>query len=199
MIATALLLAATHAHAGDLVIQVEPVSIYVDGRRVEMDPVTGRVKLRGLRGVHVVEVRDPSGVVLAHSEVRVPPRQNVRLVFDGAGMRPIAPPAPPPQPVGPEPMDGATFTLLMSEVSKLSFGDDKLGAIELAAARSWFTTDQVGQLIDQMSFGDDKIAVVKLTRTRIVDMDRAFTLASRFDFSNDAEEAMDLLRAVRTP
>lgn len=95
----------------------------------------------------------------------------------------------------PTAMDAASFNTLTAAVQKESFSDGKLKVIQLAAA-GYFTSAQVGALVDLLTFSDDKVKVVQILAARIVDPQNAHTLLSHFTFSADKEKVTKILTAA---
>lgn len=90
-------------------------------------------------------------------------------------------------------MDAASFASLVASVQKESFSDGKLKVIQLAATAGYFSSAQVGALVDLLTFSADKVRAVELTRGHIVDRQNAHTILSHFTFSSDKDAVTKLL------
>jgi hypothetical protein len=200
-----LFFAATVAFAGELSVQsAVPVNVWVDGTWVPS------AQLSGLVGVHRVQVTSADDtVVYAETTVQVPPSGARAVVYDGVSLVVTAPAAPPqlvvvqaprpapvaaPAPTGPQPMSAGAFSALLAAVDDASFADDKLNAIRSAAAKNWFTIEQVGKLVDAQTYGSDQVSVVQVCAPRVVDPENAFALSPHFTYGSDKEAALAAFR-----
>ena len=198
-----LFFATTVALGGELSVQsAVPVNVWVDGTWVPS------AQLAGLVGVHRVQVTTADNtVVLAETTVQVPPTGARAVVYDGVSLvvtAPAAPtqlvvvqapaPAPPPAPTGPTPMSSGAFASLVAAVDDATYSDDKLNAIRSAAAKNWFTIEQVGRLVDAQTYGSDQVAVVQACAAHVVDPENAFALSPHFTYGSDKDAALAAFR-----
>lgn len=197
------------ASAGELfVASGSPVHVWIDGANVPFQPGTLTARMSGIYGVHVVQVADGAGRLLAETQVQVPMDGMRTVTWDGVGLvitapaapqvvqAPIvvmsAPPPPAPEPAGPTAMAPAAFSALVAAVKSGTYADDQLAAIRSAAGRNWFTTEQVGSLLDLMTYGSDQVTAVQICAPKVVDPENAFSLGSHFTYSSDKAAALAL-------
>ena len=93
-------------------------------------------------------------------------------------------------------MSKADFRKLLADIKEASFEDDRLSVIETAAKLNFFTSQQVGQLVDAIDFEDGKVKVVQYTAKRIVDLKRSHSILGHFTFSDGKEKAKKILAKV---
>lgn len=194
------------AWAGDLVVASSaPVTVWVDGQPVPYAPGTLTAHLTGLSGVHKVQVAGGDNVLLAETQVQVPWDGMRTVTYDGVSLVISAPPAPvlvvqapapapPPAPVGPSAMGSPAFAGLLSSVKAATYGSDQLAVIKAAAAKNWFTIEQVGGLVDALTYGSDQVAAVQLCAPKVVDPENAFALGPHFTYSSDKEAALAMFQ-----
>lgn len=87
----------------------------------------------------------------------------------------------------------ADFRKLITEIKKADFEDDQLSVVEMASKLSYFTSEQVGQLVDVITFEDAKVKVVEFTAKRIVDPKKSYAILGHFTFSEGKDEAKKIL------
>ncbi|MFZ5470333.1 MAG: DUF4476 domain-containing protein [Myxococcota bacterium] len=106
-----------------------------------------------------------------------------------------APPPPPPPPAAPAvyPMGDGDFASLCEAIEDEGFAEQKVGVLRTAADSAYFTTAQVGKLVDLMAFSEQKVEVVAITKDKLVDRQNAFQLYKRFSFSEDKDKVKRLL------
>lgn len=196
------------AFAGQLSVQVAPVQVSIDGRPAPTDPATGGVLVGGLVGTHVVEVWSASGELLARQSVVLGRRDGVVLVFDGSrlstGAGVVGPQwpvrgAPSEPPLGAFPMQEREmaperFASLLKQIAGQAYSDGKVKLVQVAAQDSWFTIQQVGQLVDAMSYAADQVQVVQIVQPHVLDPENAFELASHFSFDADAQRVLSMFQ-----
>jgi hypothetical protein len=195
------LLAICAALAGDLTVTTPwPVVVLVDGVPRPYLAGTLTVSVGNLVGDHRVDVVNTAGQALGSTVVAVPAVGAAPLAFDGrmfhlqAVAVPAPAPAPPPEPAAPKAMDEGAFARLLDAVKRASMSDDKVAVVESAAARNWFTVDQLSRLIRAMTFADDQVRITQVCAPKVVDPENAFSLGSAFTFSGDAERALAAFR-----
>jgi hypothetical protein len=114
---------------------------------------------------------------------------------------PVLPTVPPPAFVPPpvaaparsQGMSDGDFRGLKSAIEQESFPRTKMNVLTTAASGSYFTVDQVGELVDLFDFPNDKVKVVEVVRARLLDRQNGYRLYSHFDFPNDKERVKQLL------
>jgi hypothetical protein len=198
---------ASLALAGELfVASGTPVNVWVDTTQVGVGALTAHVT--GLSGVHRVQVADANNRVLAETQVQLPFDGVRSITYDGVSLVISAPvatapmvivqqqpaPAPPPAPAAPTAMGPGPFNALVGTVRGATYGSDQVAAIRSAAAKNWFTVDQVGTLIDLLTYGSDKVSAVQVCAPKVVDPENAFALGSHFTYSSDKEAALALFQ-----
>lgn len=90
-------------------------------------------------------------------------------------------------------MAKADFQKLLEEIEKASFEDDQLSVVEMASKLNYFTSQQVGQLVDAITFEDGKVETVAYTAKRIVDLKKSHSILAHFTFSEGKNKAKKLL------
>jgi hypothetical protein len=98
---------------------------------------------------------------------------------DGARPAPAAKPAP----MAPE-----RFAALIATLAKEGFDDKRLGVLGAAFPTNWFTTAQVGSVMDAMTMGKGKVEAAVLLWSHIVDPENGYTLYGKLTFQNDKDE-----------
>jgi Domain of unknown function (DUF4476) len=109
-------------------------------------------------------------------------------------MREPAAPPPAPLPSGPACMSSGDFDSLKAAIEGESFSENKLGVLRTAAQGASFCADQVGALIDLYSFSKDKLGALGIVKNQIVDRNNSFKILGHFTFSNDKQQAQQMLR-----
>lgn len=110
----------------------------------------------------------------------------------GPGYPPPGPGYPPPGPGYPPPampMPPDRFASLLSQVRGLAFRDEKLARIrDYMSPTTFFTTNQIGQLMQTTPFGSDRIRIAELLWPRVVDPDSFPELVSLLTFESERNE-----------
>ena len=199
MIALSLIGLSLPGWAGSISVQVVPVQVFVDGRRVPINAATGQAEMERVTGRHLVEIRTPDGRVLAKQSIRLGRRDSLALHYDGVDLvigsvphrrRPTPPTPPVPQPDAPQAMSDAELQQLLQELDDQSFDDDRVAVLQLAMRDRYLTVAQLGQIIEEFSFGDGEVAATKTCASQLVDPENAYLLRKYFTFGKDADEAM---------
>lgn len=85
-------------------------------------------------------------------------------------------------------MDNRTYQDFRATVRNQSFSSTKVDLIRTAVMNNWFTTDQVGGLLDELSFESDKLNVAKMCYDKVVDKENYFKINNKFSFSSSVTE-----------
>jgi hypothetical protein len=214
-----LLLLASHAFAGDLVVSTAvPAAVRVDGVILAGDGRSAVVQ--GLTGVHAVEILSPRGRLVAATNVDIPRRGQVTLGFDGRSLSLLdgrdrrddrhdrhhddrrdrwdgsgRGDGHGRDDRGPREMSAAEFDRLMGSVDGAWFSSDRVQVVQLASAQNYFTVDQVGRLVETVPFSSDRLAIVRACHDHVLDPQNAYALQDHFTFSSDRDAAMQLFGA----
>lgn len=110
---------------------------------------------------------------------------------------PPGPSYPPPGPGYPQPgypqpaypMAPDRFQTLLSQVRGLAFRDEKLARIkDYLMPDTFFTTAQIGQLMETSPFGSDRIRIAELLWPRVVDPENFPALPALLTFESERQE-----------
>jgi vacuolar-type H+-ATPase subunit I/STV1 len=85
------------------------------------------------------------------------------------------------------------FSMMYKIVKKVSFDDNRIDIIRVAAIGSYFSSKQCAELLSLISFNDDKLKALEVMAPRIVydkDIDR---ILKQFSFNRDKDKAMKIL------
>jgi hypothetical protein len=82
----------------------------------------------------------------------------------------------------------ADFTQLLADVDAAAQSSDKLMIVTQSAELNYFTSAQVGQIVDHLSFSEDKVNAAAALYPRTIDPSRFTTVYSHFTMSSDKEE-----------
>ena len=94
---------------------------------------------------------------------------------------------------GPQAMSEKDFRTLRSALDREAGDTAKLAVLRTAAASSFFTTSQAGQLIDRLVYRDDKLAAVPILKDRILDKQNAWQLYQHFTYREDKMKVQEIL------
>lgn len=207
-----LVLLASLASAGDLVVSTSvPAVVRVDGVALAGDGWTAVV--RGLSGIHAVEIVSPRGRQIAATNVDVPRRGEIGLAFDGRSLSMLdgrdwrddrhdrhdrhdrRDRRDDWRDRGPREMSAAEFDRLMASLDGAWFSSDRVQVVQLASSRNYFTVDQVGRLVETVPFSSDRLAIVQACHDHVIDPQNAYALQDHFVFSSDRDAAMQLFGA----
>lgn len=94
----------------------------------------------------------------------------------------------PPVPTGPCALSPQAFAAVVGAIRNEHFDDGRLAVLRSAAASSFFTVDQVRQVMAEFTFGDGKIGAADLLYDRTLDRERWFLLYAELTFSSEKEE-----------
>ena len=94
---------------------------------------------------------------------------------------------------GPQAMTEKDFRTLRSAVDREAGDAAKLAVLRTAAANTYFTTAQAGQLIDRLVYRDDKLAAVPILKDRILDKQNAWQLYQHFTYREDKMKVQEML------
>lgn len=93
-----------------------------------------------------------------------------------------------PAPTKPTPISDASFQKLVAAIEAASFDKDKVQVVQSAAKVSWFTTAQVGAMMELVSFEDGKVDIAAACWARIVDVENRVGLYSKLTFSSSKDK-----------
>ena len=122
----------------------------------------------------------PSGA-LREKKVQGQAGQVATLSFTDAGVR------------GPVTMTHEEFHRLLTALDQETGDQAKLSMVETAARHSWFSSTQVGTLIDHVVYRANKLLVVPLLKERILDKQNAYLLYQHFTYREDKAQVQQLL------
>lgn len=95
---------------------------------------------------------------------------------------------PPPPVRGPAPMTPDAFKALLAAIDDASFDDGKIQIVRQAAQGNYFTTQQVGAIMEEISFEDGKIDAAVACWNRIVDPNNRFALFGKLTFDSSKQK-----------
>ena len=102
-------------------------------------------------------------------------------------------PPPPPVPVGPVPMDDASFQSAKQSIANNSFDDTKLSTAKMITNTNYFTCDQVMQICGLFSFEDSKLNFAKYAYKKTVDNNNYFRVNDVFTFDASKQALNDFV------
>jgi hypothetical protein len=94
---------------------------------------------------------------------------------------------------GPQAMTDKDFRTLRTALDREAGDAAKLAVLRTAAANTFFTTSQAGQLIDRLVYRDDKLAAVPILKDRILDKQNAWQLYQHFTYREDKMKVQEML------
>lgn len=83
------------------------------------------------------------------------------------------------------PMSEADFMNFYSRVKAQSFPDDKKNMIKTGSKSSWFTVNQISQLITIFTFDDDRLEILSIVYAKATDKQNGYQLIDLFKFNKD--------------
>lgn len=95
--------------------------------------------------------------------------------------------------VEPRPISDIDFANLKAAIRREGFAEQKRVVLASAATWAYFTVRQVGELVDLFPFSSDKIKVLEITYGRVLDLQNADQLYSRFPFDSDRRQVAAIL------
>ena len=95
-------------------------------------------------------------------------------------------------------MSPDAFNRFMTSIKGASFDKNKLDVLDLTVGYSYFTVDQIIQVLNSMSFSDGKLEVVRKMYPSVADPENVFQLIDSFTFSSDKEKAKAIILAGRS-
>jgi len=97
----------------------------------------------------------------------------------------VAPGAPPPPPVaaGPRAMDDKAFAGFLGAVSNTMMDSAKASMVKSACKKNWFSSAQLGQLLDVFMMEANRFEAAQAVVPRLVDPQNAYALAEKFMFN----------------
>lgn len=90
-------------------------------------------------------------------------------------------------------MSPGLFERFYKDVKSESFDDGKLKLIELALAKSWFSSEQCCRLSELLSFDDNKVKFIKLVYPKVVDQEGFFQVINTLTFSANKQIVYDYI------
>ena len=97
------------------------------------------------------------------------------------------------EPVVNKAMNSASFNRFLNQIDVEGCADDQMRYVRTAAAKHYFSVNQVGQLIDLFSFSEEKIDCLRITYPKVVDKDNGFNLIGKFIYADDKEDAEQII------
>jgi hypothetical protein len=94
---------------------------------------------------------------------------------------------------GPKALPEKDFRALRTALDREPGDAAKLALLRTAAAHTFFTTDQAGQLIDHLVYRDNKLAAVPILKDRILDKQNAWQLYRHFTYREDKMKVQEML------
>lgn len=98
-------------------------------------------------------------------------------------------------PAQPLPMSPNDFNSFMASINGLSFESTKQNALRTAFQQHYFTSAQVGQIVDALDFESTKLAVAKQAFPRTVDPQNFHTVYGTFDFDSSVSNLSQFIAA----
>lgn len=93
----------------------------------------------------------------------------------------------PQQPAKPAPMTAEAFSQLVDGVKREPFDSNKLRIVNLAAQARWFTSAQIGSMLDAFTFGGGKVDAAVAMWPHLVDPENSGTIYGKLTFQGDKE------------
>jgi hypothetical protein len=90
-------------------------------------------------------------------------------------------------------MDPGLFQQLVARVRDAGSSDAQVDAIRFEAGLHYFSSAQVGDLIDALSFSETQLDALRALAPRIIDLERSGLIVDRLSFSATQEEARRIL------
>jgi len=100
------------------------------------------------------------------------------------------------QPPTPEPMNSAELRELKNALKSEAFESGKVALLKDASKNYYFTSDQVGTLLDLFEFDNDKVEAAATCYPRVVDKENFFVVYSHFEFDASKEELREKIREL---
>ena len=85
------------------------------------------------------------------------------------------------------------FSMMYKIVKKVSFNDNRIDIIRVAAIGSYFSSKQCAELLSLISFNNDKLKALEVMAPRIVDDKDVDRILKQFSFNRDKDKAMKIL------
>jgi hypothetical protein len=86
------------------------------------------------------------------------------------------------------------FQQLLKSIKDADFEGEKIRVLKMAAKHRYFSSAQIGQLVDAYDFSAGKLKAVELTAARITDPQNSYKILDHFDFDADKQKAQKLLK-----
>jgi len=90
------------------------------------------------------------------------------------------------------PMDSTHFHSVLQRLNKNDYTDDKLDFISSISEGSYFSSIQLGRMMDVFELSVDKLKVVELLKDRLIDPENAFILEEKFSLQADKDRFMEI-------
>lgn len=97
------------------------------------------------------------------------------------------------QPVGPQPIDPASFGQLRHTISVATFENTKLTIFKQALLHHYFTAAQVRELMCLFTFESYKLDVAKLAYPKTLDPQNYYLINNEFTFSSSVDDLNDYI------
>lgn len=95
----------------------------------------------------------------------------------------------------PSPMERGAFVQFLRTLEAEDFSSTKMKLLRQVASGAYFTCSQLGDIIDEFDYSTDKIEVARVLRSRVVDVENAFTVKDHFSYETDKETFMKMYYA----
>lgn len=170
-----------------------PVTIRLDGQKVNLPSQTSFVA--NLRpGVYNVSA-DVKGRVVYNNQIRYNGRGTMIVSIDNPE---VCPPSTGPDYTGRvEPMSQGQFESLLKGVNNESFDDRKVAMIKMSTINSYFTSQQVAQLVKTLSFSKSQLDIAKYLFKFSVDPENYYRIVGNaFSFTTTKRELENYINQV---
>lgn len=101
-----------------------------------------------------------------------------------------------PEPEQVFPMDAQVFNQLKASINKQWFSDGKLTIVKQAMSSSYFTTQQVNELVNLFSFSSDRLQVAKIAYTKTLDPENYFMVYESLQWNSSIQNLSNYIASL---
>ncbi|MDO5615985.1 MAG: DUF4476 domain-containing protein [Cruoricaptor ignavus] len=94
-------------------------------------------------------------------------------------------------------MNDEQFSGFMAQLSRQSFDKDRLSFINAQMPHTWFTANQIYEILKQFSFEDKKLDLAKKMFHKCVDKPNFYRVYDAFDFDSYKQKLMNYVSEIR--
>lgn len=91
-------------------------------------------------------------------------------------------------------MQDADFRQLVQTLRREAFEDTRLQLAGSVLSSGWFTTVQVGQMMQVFHFDDNRLELARMAYPRVTDKNRFYTLTEALTFNKNRESLLEMMR-----